>query len=78
MAQLAIAWLLRQPRVTSVLLGTKRIEQLDDNLSAVAIEFTEEELRSLDEASKLPAEYPGWMLNFWSQARVQQLADARA
>jgi aryl-alcohol dehydrogenase-like predicted oxidoreductase len=77
-AQLAIAWLLRQPRVTSVLLGTKRIEQLDDNLGAVDVQLTEEELRSLDEVSKLPAEYPGWMLDFWSQARVQQLADARA
>jgi len=77
-AQLAIAWLLRQPRVTSVLLGTKRIEQLDDNLGAVDVVLSEEELRSLDEVSKLPAEYPGWMLDFWSQARVQQLADARA
>ncbi len=77
-AQLAIAWLLHQPRVTSVLLGTKRIEQLDDNLGAVDIVLSEEELRSLDEVSRLPAEYPGWMLGFWSQARVQQLADARA
>ncbi len=77
-AQLAIAWLLQQPRVTSVLLGTKRIEQLDDNLGAVDVVLSEEELRSLDEVSGLPAEYPGWMLGFWSQARVQQLADARA
>ena len=77
-AQLAIAWLLHQPRVTSVLLGTKRIEQLDDNLGAVDVVLSEEELRSLDEVSKLPAEYPGWMLDFWSQARVQQLADARS
>jgi len=77
-AQLAIAWLLHQPRVTSVLLGTKRVEQLDDNLGAVDIVLSEEELRSLDEVSRLPAEYPGWMLGFWSQARVQQLADARA
>jgi len=77
-AQLAIAWLLHQPRVTSVLLGTKRIEQLDDNLGAVDVVLSEEELRSLDEVSTLPAEYPGWMLDFWSQARVQQLADARA
>jgi aryl-alcohol dehydrogenase-like predicted oxidoreductase len=76
-AQLAIAWLLHQPRVTSVLLGTKRIEQLDDNLGAVDVVLSEEELRSLNEVSKLPAEYPGWMLDSWSQARVQQLADAR-
>lgn len=77
-AQLAIAWLLHQPRVTSVLLGTKRLEQLNDNLGAVDIVFSEGELRSLDEVSRLPAEYPGWMLGMWSQARVQQLADARS
>jgi len=77
-AQLAIAWLLHQPRVTSVLLGTKRLEQLEDNLGAADIVLSEQELRSLDAVSKLPAEYPGWMLDFWSQARVRQLADARA
>ncbi len=76
-AQLAIAWLLRHPRVTSVILGTKRIEQLTDNLGAVDILLSEEELRSLDQVSQLPAEYPGWMLDMWSQARVKQLENSR-
>lgn len=76
-AQLAIAWLLHQPRVTSVILGTKRIEQLTDNLGAIGLLLSEEELRSLDQVSQLPAEYPGWMLDFWSQARVQQLEKSR-
>ena len=76
-AQLAIAWLLHQPRVTSVILGAKRIEQLNDNLGAVDIALSEEEMRSLDQVSQLPAEYPGWMLNFWSQARRKQLEDSR-
>jgi aryl-alcohol dehydrogenase-like predicted oxidoreductase len=76
-AQLAITWLLHQPRVTSVILGTKRIEQLTDNLGAINILLSEEELRSLDQVSQLPAEYPGWMLDFWSQARVQQLKNSR-
>jgi aryl-alcohol dehydrogenase-like predicted oxidoreductase len=76
-AQLALAWLLHQPRVTSVILGTKRIEQLTDNLGAIDILLCEEELRSLDQVSQLPAEYPGWMLDFWSQARVQQLESSR-
>ncbi|MEH2392406.1 MAG: aldo/keto reductase [Nostoc sp.] len=75
-AQLAIAWL-HQPHVTSVILGTKRIEQLTDNLGAINILLSEEELRSLDQVSQLPAEYPGWMLDFWSQARVQQLKNSR-
>lgn len=77
-AQLALAWLLHQPRVTSVILGTKRIEQLDDNLGAVDIVFSEEELHVLDKVSQLPAEYPGWMLGFWSQARTAQLTNARS
>ncbi len=76
-AQLAIAWLLHQPRVTSVILGTKRIEQLTDNLGASDILLSEEELRSLEQVSQLPAEYPGWMLDFWSQARVKQLESSR-
>ena len=76
-AQFAIAWLLHQPRVTSVLLGTKRIEQLEDNLGAVDVVLTEEELRSIDGVSRLPAEYPGWMIEMWSQARSAQLAGSR-
>ena len=76
-AQLALAWLLHQPRVTSVILGAKRIEQLNDNLGAVDVTFSADELKTLDEASRLPAEYPGWMLEMWSAARAGQLAAAR-
>ena len=76
-AQLAIAWLLHQPAVTSVLLGTKRSEQLEDNLGSVDIQFSEADMKLLNEASQLPPEYPGWMLDFWSSARRQQLANAR-
>jgi aryl-alcohol dehydrogenase-like predicted oxidoreductase len=61
-AQLALAWLLHQPAVTSVIIGANKPEQLEDNLKSVDVKFTEEELKKLDEASKLPAEYPGWML----------------
>ncbi len=76
-AQLALAWLLHQPRVTSVILGAKRMEQLNDNLGAVDVVLSGEELQSLDKVSQLPAEYPGWMLAFWSQQRVKQLSDSR-
>lgn len=64
-AQLAIAWLLHQSRVTSVIVGAKRIEQLSDNLGAVDVALSGEELRSLDQVSQLPAEYPRWMLTSW-------------
>ena len=61
-AQLALAWLLHQPVVSSVIIGANKPEQLADNLQATAVKFSEAELLQLDEVSKLPAEYPGWMI----------------
>ncbi len=61
-AQLALAWLLHQPAVTTVIIGAKKMEQLDDNLKAIDVQLSPEELAKLDEVSKLPGEYPGWML----------------
>ncbi len=77
-AQLALAWLLHQPAVTSVILGAKRLDQLNDNLGAADVTFTAEELAALDEVSRLPAEYPGWMLGMWGQERAAQLAGSRS
>jgi aryl-alcohol dehydrogenase-like predicted oxidoreductase len=76
-AQLAIAWLLHQPRVSSVIVGAKRIDQLDDNLGAVDVRLDPEDLSLLDTVSRLPAEYPGWMLEMWSAARRSQVEAAR-
>jgi aryl-alcohol dehydrogenase-like predicted oxidoreductase len=61
-AQVALAWLLHQPVVTSVIVGAKRIEQLKENIAAADIAFSAEELATLDAVSALPKEYPGWML----------------
>ena len=61
-AQLALAWLLHQPAVTTVIIGANKQEQLEDNLRSVDVKFTAEELQQLDEASKIPSEYPKWML----------------
>ena len=61
-AQLALAWLLHQPVVTSVIIGAKKPEQLEDNLKSIDVTLTTEELQKLDEVSKLVPEYPGWML----------------
>jgi aryl-alcohol dehydrogenase-like predicted oxidoreductase len=76
-AQIALAWLLHQKEVTSVIIGAKRIEQLDDNLAATQVELSAEELAQLDAASRLPAEYPGWMLARQGEARRTQLQAAR-
>ncbi|MBC7145959.1 MAG: aldo/keto reductase [Thioclava marina] len=61
-AQVALAWLLHQDVVTSVIVGAKRIDQLSDNIGATQITLDPEELATLDKVSALPAEYPGWML----------------
>ncbi len=61
-AQIAFAWLLHQQVVTSVIIGANKIDQLEDNLKAINVVFTEDELKKLDETSKLSPEYPGWML----------------
>ena len=63
-AQLSIAWLLEQSVVSSVIIGAKNADQLNDNLKSTEISFTEDELKKLDEISKLAPEYPGWMLGF--------------
>ena len=72
-AQIALAWLLHQPVVTSVIIGAKRPDQLADNLAAVDVVLTPDELAALDTASALPPEYPGWMLAFQGAYRAGQL-----
>jgi len=76
-AQIALAWLLHQRAVTTVIVGAKKIEQLDDNIAATKVELTAEELAQLDELSKLPAEYPGWMLERQGEYRRGQLVGTR-
>jgi aryl-alcohol dehydrogenase-like predicted oxidoreductase len=61
-ARVALAWLLHQPVVTSVIVGAKRKEQLDDNLAAAEVVLSADDLATLDAVSKLPGEYPGWMM----------------
>lgn len=60
-AQVALAWLLARPQVTSVIVGAKKPEQLADNLAAIDLVLTAEQLATLDAASALTPEYPGWM-----------------
>ncbi|HTU11842.1 MAG TPA: aldo/keto reductase [Allosphingosinicella sp.] len=70
-AQIALAWLLHQPAVTSVIIGAKRIDQLEDNLGAVDVALSADELAALDAVSKPAAEYPGWMIERQGGYRYQ-------
>ena len=60
-AQVALAWLLGKDTVTSVIIGARRMDQLDDNLGSVELELTAEEITQLDGVSALAVEYPAWM-----------------
>lgn len=69
-ARVALAWLLHQPAVTSVIIGAKTREQLDDNLAAADLKLAADELAALDAVSALPPEYPGWMLERMATQRA--------
>jgi aryl-alcohol dehydrogenase-like predicted oxidoreductase len=69
-ARLSLAWLLAKPVVASVIIGAKRLEQLQDNLAAIELTLTPDELRQLDEVSALAPEYPGWVLPFQAADRL--------
>ncbi|MFJ3457074.1 aldo/keto reductase [Scandinavium goeteborgense] len=72
-AQIALAWLLHQSVVSSVIIGAKRPDQLADNIAATEIRLTDDELKQLDAVSALPREYPGWMLERQGEYRRNQL-----
>lgn len=69
-ARVALAWLLHQPAVSTIIVGAKTNEQLADNLAASDLRLSEEDLKSLDKVSRLPPEYPGWMFDRQNQDRV--------
>jgi aryl-alcohol dehydrogenase-like predicted oxidoreductase len=68
-AQIALAWVLAQRAVTSVIIGARNLKQLDDNLGAVDLALTAEELQTLDEVSRIPPAYPMWMDTLGSDRR---------
>ncbi|WP_432501580.1 aldo/keto reductase [Kineococcus arenarius] len=59
-AQVALAWLLGRPGVTSLVIGARTEEQLRDNLAAADLVLTGDERRRLDEVSAVPLRYPHW------------------
>jgi len=68
-ARIALAWLLHQPVVSTIVIGAKRPQQLEDNLAAIHLKLDPSELEKLDTVSKLDPEYPGWMLEYQGKDR---------
>jgi aryl-alcohol dehydrogenase-like predicted oxidoreductase len=59
-AQVALGWLLAKPYVTSILLGASRMSQLEDNLGALELGLSPEEIAELDQETAAPVPYPNW------------------
>jgi aryl-alcohol dehydrogenase-like predicted oxidoreductase len=71
-ARVALAWLLHQASVMSVIIGAKTPEQLADNIAAADLVLSEDDLAILEKASALTPEYPRWMVDRQNSARVPQ------
>ena len=76
-AQIALAWLLYQPVVSTVIVGAKRADQLADNIAACDVELEAVELDRLDQLSALPREYPGWMFQMQGGYVSDKLSERR-
>jgi aryl-alcohol dehydrogenase-like predicted oxidoreductase len=68
-ATVALNWVIKQPGITSTIIGAKTLEQLNDNIKAVTLSLTNDELKQLNEVSALASEYPGWMVERQLQGR---------
>ena len=76
-ARVALAWLLAQRHVTTIVIGARTEAQLVDNLDACELTLTDDELAVLDRVSALPDEYPGWMIARQAQGREPPLPAGR-
>ena len=65
-SQIALAWLLSQPAVDSVLIGVRTEAQLEDNLHAAEVQLSSDELARLDEVSALEEGYPYRFLKMYA------------
>lgn len=68
-ARIALAWVLAKPGVTSMIIGAKNTDQLMDNIKAVELSLTTEQLEELDEVSATTKPYPQWMIQRQSSDR---------
>jgi len=61
-ARVALSWVLGRPAVSSVIIAARKVEQLEDNIGAVDLHLSDEEVRLLDTASDPGVPYPKWMV----------------
>jgi aryl-alcohol dehydrogenase-like predicted oxidoreductase len=71
-SQVALAWVMRRPGVSSVIVGARTEEQLVDNLGAVDVSLSDEQMVRLDLASQPPIQYPNSHQRFYGRDRNPQ------
>lgn len=71
MSRVASAWLLLKRGVTSVLVGVSKESQLEDNLGAVTLRLTDDEMARLDDTSPSAAYYPTWFSERLRDSQVE-------
>lgn len=59
-AQVALAWIFANPATTSILIGATKLSQIEDNLGAIDVKLTAEDLQAIDVVTKLAPRYPNW------------------
>ncbi|RYE08608.1 MAG: aldo/keto reductase [Hyphomicrobiales bacterium] len=69
-AQVALAWLLQRPLVASVIVGGRNLSQFEDNLKAVDLKLTADDIARLDKVSQPPLLYPYWHQNWTASDRL--------
>ncbi|GAA5195895.1 aldo/keto reductase [Rugosimonospora acidiphila] len=69
-ARVAIAWLLAQRAISSVIVGARKLDQLADNIAASDLTLTAQDLAELDEASRPPVAYPNWIQAAFAPVRI--------
>ncbi|MGE5393207.1 MAG: aldo/keto reductase [Candidatus Saccharibacteria bacterium] len=68
-ATVALNWVIKQPGVTSTIIGAKNIDQLKQNIAATDLQLNDGEMEQLNTVSALTPEYPAWMVNRQLQGR---------
>jgi aryl-alcohol dehydrogenase-like predicted oxidoreductase len=61
-ARVALSWVLGRPAVSSVIIAARKVEQLEDNICAVDLQLSDDEVKLLDAASDPGIPYPKWMV----------------
>jgi aryl-alcohol dehydrogenase-like predicted oxidoreductase len=69
-AQVALAWLLAQSGVTSVIIGANKSSQLEDNLKAAELQLSAAEIEVLSATTMPAAQYPQWMIERQNEGRT--------